>query len=607
MCGIVCYKGKENAQNIILNGLRRLEYRGYDSAGMATVQNGKIHLRKRKGRLGALEETLQNDPLPGNTGIGHIRWATHGPATEENAHPHLSENGKIAVVHNGIIENYSEHKERLTKEGYPFASATDTEVISALLQQAYEGDILEAFKKVRTQLEGSYALGILCADEDDRLIAARMESPLILGIVDNGYILASDIPSLLHYTREVIYLENGDTVDIQADRCTVYDKNFEAVDRPSTHIDWSVEDAGKEGFDHFMIKEIHEQPKAVKELLRMATKEDHIVIEDNWTKEELHDIHRIYIVGCGTAFNAGVVGRRAIEKLCRIPVITEIASEFRYGDPFLDERTLVIFISQSGETADVIAALRLAKDRGAKTLAVTNVVGSSVAREADKVMYCHAGPEIAVASTKAYTTQVVALYLYAYHMALTLGRIEDTDIREFLNALKQIPEKIERILKQADRIQNIAEHIKDAHSIFYIGRGNDYATVEEGALKLKEVSYIHTEAFAAGELKHGTLALIEEKTPVVAIVTDAKVKEKTLSNIEEVISRGGRIVLIETEKTDASHAIAAEDQFVLPATEDALYPVLSIIVLQLLAYYTARAKEIDPDKPRNLAKSVTVE
>ena len=607
MCGIVCYKGKLDAREVIVDGLEKLEYRGYDSAGLAVINGGELSVVKKAGKLANLKKALEENPISGNIGIGHIRWATHGEATDTNSHPHLSNNGKIAVVHNGIIENFRDLKKELEDEGYTFKSSTDTEVIAVLIEKYYDGDLLEAVKKTKQRLEGSFACGIISADEPERLIGMRVESPLVIGLMEDSVIMASDIPSLLKYTKDVIYLENGDIIDIKSSGYTIYDVNNQKVQRKITKITWSVDAATKSGYDHFMIKEINEQASAIEELLKLDIKNEEVNFDgDSFTKEEIEKINRIYIVACGTAYHAGLVGKALLERFAKIPVICDLASEFRYNDPFLGEDTLVILISQSGETADSLKALRLAKDKGAKTLLITNTLASSMDREADKSIYCYAGPEIAVASTKAYTTQIANLYLLALDFGEKLSRLDKNVYKEVLENLRSIPRKIEEMLANDQLIKKFAGEIKDQKSLFYIGRGLDYATSVEAALKLKEVSYIHTEAFAAGELKHGTISLIEDKTPVIAIITQENLAAKTLSNVEEVVARGANVFIITSQKDHRMEKIS-DNIFEVPKTMDILYPLLTVIPSQLMAYYTSTAKGIDVDKPRNLAKSVTVE
>lgn len=607
MCGIVCYKGKSDAREVIVDGLDKLEYRGYDSAGLAVLNEGEISVVKKAGRLANLRKALDQNPVSGNIGIGHIRWATHGEASDINSHPHLSNNGKISVVHNGIIENYRELKKELEEEGYTFKSSTDTEVIAVLLEKYYEEDLLSAIKIVKDKLEGSFALGIISSDEPDRLIGIRHESPLVAGIGKDFLIMASDIPSILKYTKDVIYLENGDIIDIKDAGYTIYDASNEEVAREIKKITWSIDAATKSGYDHFMIKEINEQGASIDELLRVNLKNNQVNFEQgSFSKEEIQKIKRIYIVACGTAYNSGLVVKPIIEKFTKIPVVCDLASEFRYNEPFLDEDTLVILISQSGETADSLKALRFAKENKAKTLLITNTLASSMDREADRSIYCYAGPEIAVASTKAYTTQLVNFYLLALDFAKKLGKIEEKSYQTCLKELRGIPAKIDRILENDEIIKEFAEEIKNKSSLFYIGRGLDYATTIEAALKLKEVSYIHTEAFAAGELKHGTISLIEEGTPVIAIMSQENLTAKTLSNVEEVVARGANVFIITSHKDSRMEKITNKI-FNLPETLDILYPLLTVIPTQLMAYYTSKAKGIDVDKPRNLAKSVTVE
>lgn len=606
MCGIVCYKGNLEARDVIVEGLERLEYRGYDSAGISLIDQGVLSTVKKSGKVKVLKDELSKNPIKGHLGIGHIRWATHGGPSDVNSHPHLSNNGKIAVVHNGIIENYNELKENLKKEGYSFKSETDTEVIAVLIEKFYENDLLDAVRKAKAMLRGSFALGIICQDEDDRLIVLREESPLVLGLTDDGILAASDLPSIIKYTKDVIYLENGDLVDIKGNEYTIYDRVNEKVKREVSKVTFSFEDATKEGYDHFMIKEINEQPKAIADTIKYKLTDGLIDFKENaFSKEELQGFNKIYMVACGTAYHAGLVGSYAFEKFAKIPVICDIASEFRYNDPFIDDKTLIILPSQSGETADTLAALRLARQKGAKTLVLTNVVASSLDREADKTIYCYAGPEIAVASTKAYTTQIISFYMLALDFARKLETISEVEYKNILEEIKKIPEKVKEILDNIEDIKKYAQEIKKSESIFYLGRGLDYKSVIEGALKLKEVSYIHSEAFAAGELKHGTIALIEEGTPVVTVATQENIMEKTISNVKEVISRGANIFSIarsDDHLEDISHYT-----YKLPETIDALYPVLAVVPQQLLAYYTSNAKGIDVDKPRNLAKSVTVE
>ena len=608
MCGIVGYVGKKNAQEVILQGLEKLEYRGYDSAGIAIVEDGVIKSEKFKGRLAVLSDFLEANPIKGSLGIGHTRWATHGAPSDENSHPHLNADNTMAVVHNGIIENYVSLKEDLIAKGYKFKSQTDTEVIVHLLDSLYEGNLLEAVNKLTSIIRGAYAIGVVCSKSPNEMVAVRNESPLIVGLGQDENFIASDIPALLKYTRDVCILENGETVHLTPEKVTIYSPDKKEVKRDKFTVDWDVESASKGGYDHFMLKEIHEQPTAIKDtLLRRLDENGKIKLDDiKLTKEDLEKISKVYIVACGTAYNAGLVGRYAIEKFAQIPVEPDIASEFRYREPFIDQNTLLIVISQSGETLDTLAAIREAKRKGARILSVTNVVGSSVARESDDVFYTWAGPEIAVASTKAYTTQMTALYMIALDLALTKGTITEEFYFDMIEKMKELPAKVEKILENYEDIKQIAKEIKDKHSAFYLGRGLDYQTAMEGALKLKEISYIHTEAFAAGELKHGTIALIEEGTPVIAIASQERLYEKMLSNIQEVKARGAYVIAIANENRKEIEA-QADRVIYVPEVDDILAPVLTAVPTQLIAYYTSLIKGNDVDKPRNLAKSVTVE
>lgn len=608
MCGIVGYVGKKNAQEVILQGLEKLEYRGYDSAGIAIVEDGVIKSEKFKGRLAVLSDFLEANPIKGSLGIGHTRWATHGAPSDENSHPHLNADNTIAVVHNGIIENYVSLKEDLIAKGYKFKSQTDTEVIVHLLDSLYEGNLLEAVNKLTSIIRGAYAIGVVCSKSPNEMVAVRNESPLIVGLGQDENFIASDIPALLKYTRDVCILENGETVHLTPEKVTIYSPDKKEVKRDKFTVDWDVESASKGGYDHFMLKEIHEQPTAIKDtLLRRLDESGKIKLDDiKLTKEDLEKISKVYIVACGTAYNAGLVGRYAIEKFAQIPVEPDIASEFRYREPFIDKNTLLIVISQSGETLDTLAAIREAKRKGARILSVTNVVGSSVARESDDVFYTWAGPEIAVASTKAYTTQMTALYMIALDLALTKGTITEEFYFDMIEKMKELPAKVEKILENYEDIKQVAKEIKDKHSAFYLGRGLDYQTAMEGALKLKEISYIHTEAFAAGELKHGTIALIEEGTPVIAIASQERLYEKMLSNIQEVKARGAYVIAIANENRKEIEA-QADRVIYVPEVDDILAPVLTAVPTQLIAYYTSLIKGNDVDKPRNLAKSVTVE
>ncbi|MFR7759732.1 MAG: glutamine--fructose-6-phosphate transaminase (isomerizing) [Peptoniphilus grossensis] len=608
MCGIVGYIGKNNATKLVLEGLKKLEYRGYDSAGLSMIRDNKLVTFKKKGRIKVLEDSFDQEEFSSNICIGHTRWATHGEPNEINAHPHLSTDRKISVVHNGIIENYLELRNDLTKKGYKFLSQTDTEVIPNVISDNYKGDILEAVFKSTEILRGAYSLGIIDENDGKRLIAVRNSSPLLFAICEDGYFVASDITSVIEHTNKIIYLEDGDVVDMREGSYTIYDKNHKKVEREITEVEISAADASKEGYDHFLIKEIHEQPRLLREVISIKHKgyKINLPAEGSLSLDELKNINKIYVTACGTAFHAGEAGKFAIENLAKIPVISEIASEFRYKNMFVDDKSLVIFVSQSGETADTLAALREAKALGAKTLAITNVVGSSISREADKVVYCYAGPEISVASTKAYTTQVISLYFLAMDIALKLNKITEEEVKEIIENMEKLPEQIEEILKHKDQFEDIAELIKDAKSIFYTGRSLDYITAKEGALKLKEISYIHTESFPSGELKHGSIALIEEGTPVISVATQSSILEKTISNNQELIARGATVISIAEEKNDFVRD-SSDVMIEIPDTIDLLTPLLAVIPEQLIAYYSSVLLGNDVDKPRNLAKSVTVE
>lgn len=608
MCGIVGYLGKRKASEVIVDGLEKLEYRGYDSAGIAINTGSELEIRKFKGKLAVLAEDLKKNPIEGNLGIGHTRWATHGEPSDVNSHPHFNSDKSIAVVHNGIIENYSEIRKELSEDGVEFLSKTDTEVIPHLISKYYNGNLLEAVFKAEECLRGAYALGVISNHANDELVAVRKDSPLVVGVGEDEYFVASDIPALLKYTREVYFLENGETVHIKGNSITIYNENREVVEKEPFHVTWDIEAASKGGFDCFMNKEIHEQPQGVKDTIERRLDENGKIVLDSikLTKNELENINRIYIVACGTAYHAGLLGKKAIEKYVKVPVIADIASEFRYSDNFVDEKSLVILVSQSGETADTLAVLRDSKKKGARILAVTNVVGSSIAREADDVFYTWAGPEIAVASTKAYTTQIVSLYMIALDFALELGTISEEEYKSVIDEMLSLPKKIEEVLNQKEHIKEIAEEIKDKKHIFYLGRGIDYYLALEGSLKLKEISYIHAEAFAAGELKHGTIALIEEGTPVVALATQDKLFEKMVSNMEEVRARGANVIAI-AKKHNKEVENVANGVIYIPEASDLLVPILAVVPMQLLAYYVSSLKGLDVDKPRNLAKSVTVE
>lgn len=608
MCGIVGYLGKNKATEILIEGLSKLEYRGYDSAGIAVMSNGNIEDSKCKGRLLNLQNKLENAPIQGSIGIGHTRWATHGEPSDLNSHPHLNEDGSIAVVHNGIIENYIELKEWLISEGYKFKSQTDTEVIPHLVDYYYNGDLLDAVMKATAKMDGSYAIGVITEKEPNKLVAVRKDSPLIVGVKEGETFIASDIPAILNHTRDIYLLEDNEFVLIEEDGVTIFNENKEKVNKEIFHVTWDASSAEKGGYEHFMLKEIHEQPKAVKDTLtgRIALGEKVKLDDITISEEDMKNINRVYIVACGTAYHAGVVGKTILEKTIKIPVEVDVASEFRYREPIIDKNTLMIVLSQSGETADTLAALRLAKDNGARVMAITNVVGSSIAREAHDVLYTWAGPEIAVASTKAYVTQLITIYIVSLYFAELKNTMAKEEIEEVKKELLNISDKITEIFKQEEAIKKIAEEDKDAKDMYYLGRGLDYAVAMEGSLKTKEISYIHSESYASGELKHGTIALIEEGTPVIALATQEHLFEKTVSNVREVTTRGARVLGIAMEGHDTIEKVV-DNVIYIPRVNPILAPVLSVVPLQLFSYYIAKARGCDIDKPRNLAKAVTVE
>ncbi len=606
MCGIVGYIGHGDTKEIILDGLKSLEYRGYDSSGMALISHGEIIVEKKTGKIQNLADSIKGKVFSSEIGIGHTRWATHGIPSDINSHPHYSMDKSTAVVHNGIIENYQTLRKELEKKGYVFASDTDTEVISHLIQEYYNGDILDTVIQVLKKLEGSYALGIVHKNHPDELICARQHSPLVIGAGENENFIASDVSALLKHTKDVYYLEDGDIAVLKNNEIKIYDENKNPVKRDKKYIEWNIEQAEKCGYPHFMLKEIYEQPEAVRETIKKRVHNGKADFSDIFTFEDIQNINKIYIVACGTAYHAGLIGQFALQKTAGVDSSSEVASEFRYSDPFIDEKTMAIFVSQSGETSDTLAAMKEAKKKGALTVAVTNVVGSTISREADKVIYTMAGPEIAVASTKAYVTQITVFYLLALYIAELRNYISEETYKNYLNEVENIPEKIKSVLENHEIIKETAEFFKDKTNGFYIGRGLDYKTALEGSLKIKEVSYIHTEAFPSGELKHGTIALIEDGTPVVVIATQKNLIEKSVSNIKEVKARGAYIITIGYENCENLKEVS--DKFIsIPDCNDIFAGFLSVIPLQLLAYYTSTAKGIDVDKPRNLAKSVTVE
>lgn len=609
MCGIVGYIGKRNAQKILVEGLKKLEYRGYDSAGIAVYTDQGLEISKAQGRLSNLESKLEQYPLTGTVGIGHTRWATHGKPSDINSHPHTDSTSKFAVVHNGIIENYLSLKEELIAQGANFVSETDTEVIPHLIASLYEGDIVKAVREAVKRLRGAFSLAIFTEYEPDKLVAVRYASPLIVGSGEGEYFIGSDIPAILEHTRDVYILNDGEMAVLTREDIELLTLEGAPVARELFRVNWDIETAEKAGFPNFMLKEIYEQPKAYSETMRgrLNTSETAVVLPElNLTEEQIRSIRSVHIVACGTAYHAGLVGKSVIEQLTRIPVETDVASEYRYRSPIITNNTLVIVASQSGETADTLAALREAKRGGAHVLAITNVVGSSIAREADDVLVTRAGPEIAVASTKAYSSQLIAFTLFGLYLSQVLGTANAAFVAETISAMKKLPGQVESILSRAEEIQSYAERIAQHEDLFFIGRGLDFAVAQEGSLKLKEISYIHSEAYPAGELKHGTLALIEEGVPVIALATDEVLYEKVISNIKEVKARGAEILGIGFEGNKDLYK--SVDQVIeIPRTLPLLTPALSVVPLQLLSYYAALARGNDVDKPRNLAKSVTVE
>lgn len=610
MCGIVGFIGGQEAAPILLEGLARLEYRGYDSAGLAVLDPARgLRVVKAKGRLKVLSDLVDGGKkMSGTLGVGHTRWATHGEPSDANAHPLLSGSGRIAVVHNGIIENYMEIKEFLMEKGVHFHSETDTEVVAQLLDYYYHGDILDAVEKVLHRIEGSYGLGIVCSEHPEELIAARKNSPLVLGYGDGFNMLASDVTALIKYTREVSYMEDGEIAVLTREGIVVYDALQELVEKEHCTVDWDISDAEKGGYEHFMFKEIMEQPQAIRKTISPRIKGNRVVLDNiQLSAAYVKDISKFYIIACGSSYHVGMVGKYVLEKMLRKPVEVALASEFRYCSPIVDEKTLVIVISQSGETLDTMEALREAKRLGARTLAIVNVVGSSIAKEADDVIYTWAGPEIAVATTKAYSTQLAVLYLISLYFADLLGSISQEEYQTILQELLLIPDKLEQVLAEKEAIQQYASRFFNHDSIFFIGRNLDFAIGLEASLKLKEISYIHSEAYAAGELKHGTISLIEKGTLVIALATYAQLFDKAVSNIIEVKSRGATVLGLTTESHQEALSKQANALITIPDTHPVLMPSLAVVPMQLFAYYVALMRGCDIDKPRNLAKSVTVE
>ncbi len=609
MCGIVGYIGEEQAAPILLGGLQKLEYRGYDSAGVAVHNDTGLHVVKSKGRLSVLDGILQGGrSLPGTVGIGHTRWATHGAPSDVNSHPQVSDGGKFAVVHNGIIENYLYLKNHLIRRGVEFISDTDTEVVAQMLEYYYKGDVLEAIATVISKVEGSYALGIICADCPEKLFAVRKDSPLIIGVGKGENYIASDVPAILSRTRDIYRLKDREVAVLTRDSIDFFNGDLEPIQKEPERIQWDISAAEKGGYEHFMMKEICEQPEALRKTISPRIRDGRIVLDDvTLTKEQIQDLNKVFIVACGTSYHVGVVAKYAFERLLKLPLEVDVASEFRYRDPILDDKTLVIIISQSGETADTLAALRMAKDRGCRILSIVNVVGSTIANESDDVLYTWAGPEIAVASTKAYSTQLAVIYLIALYMADQQGTVTQQEMAQYLADLQRLPDLAEACLADKKTIQYFASQYFNAHDMYFIGRNVDYAASLEASLKLKEISYIHSEAYTAGELKHGPISLIEDGTLVIAISTYEKLFDKMMSNVREVKARGAVVLGITVRGREDALKQETDYQFCVPKITDFMLPSLSILPLQLFAYYVASMKDCDIDKPRNLAKSVTVE
>lgn len=608
MCGIVGYIGMKEAAPVLLQGLEKLEYRGYDSAGIAVYQDD-IFTIKTKGRLHDLKQKIEkmDTSIHGSVGIGHTRWATHGAPSDVNSHPHSSENGRISIVHNGIIENYMELKLFLQQEGRKFVSETDTEIVAQLFDYYYQGDLVDTMIKVIDKIRGAYALGVLCSEHPDEIVAVRKDSPLLVGIGQNENYIASDIPALLEYTRDYYLLEDNEIVLLKKDSIQLFDLNRNEIKKEIFHVTWDVSAAEKDGYDYFMMKEIMEQPEGLRKTILPRIKENEIQLDQiELTAEQVNNINRIHIVACGSAWHASIVGKYIIEKLSRIPVEVDLASEFRYRQPILQKNDLCIIVSQSGETADTLAALREAKKHGVRVLSIVNVVGSSIARESDDVIYTWAGPEIAVATTKGYSTQLSVMYLLALYFGKARKTITEQEMTDYIQKLKKVPDDVQKLLEFEDRIKVLAKQYAHSKDVFVIGRGIDYAAALEGSLKLKEISYIHSEAYAAGELKHGTISLIEDGTLVVAVATQQALFEKLISNIKEVKARGAKVVAIATEGSTSIEKVA-DEVFYIPKTSEMFTASATVVPMQLLSYYIAVERGCDVDKPRNLAKSVTVE
>ncbi len=611
MCGIVGYIGNQQSSGILIDGLKRLEYRGYDSAGIAVHDGENINVVKSKGKLVNLVEKINKAPVRGTLGIGHTRWATHGAPSDINSHPHISGDGTIAVVHNGIIENYIDIKNELIEKGYTFVSETDTETVAHLIDYYYKTGVgfVDAVYETLKRIEGSYALGVICKDFPDTLVAARKNCPLVIGIGKNENFIASDIPAILHHTRKVYFLDDMEFAVIKSDSIKIFNMDKNEVKKDIFNVEWDIDAAEKGGYEHFMIKEINEQPRIINELVSMRMPKDKNFIDMSGIKlkkEDINELNRIYIVACGTAYHAGLIGKTLIEKFTKIPVIADVASEFRYREPVIDEKTLLIVVSQSGETADTLEVLRIAKRNNARVLAIVNAVGSSIAREADDVFYILAGPEISVASTKAFTAQVVAMELIAFNMAIECGALSKEEFETIKSEFYCLDTKIGQILDESEKIKALAEKYSKSRNVFFIGRGLDYVVSKEGSLKLKEIAYLHSEAYAAGELKHGPIAMIDDETLVIAILTQEKLFDKTLSNIKEVKARGASVIAIAMEGNNIA-AGEADDIIYIPRAMWSIAPVLAAVPAQLFAYYMAYCLGTDIDQPRNLAKSVTVE